>query len=325
MRSVVLSIVAMADGAGVYGPREDVVNGAFGLAAHGAAFGVFPLIFGLLWRDRRGSVRGWLAMALMAGGAAAAVVSVPEVQQLRAAWLVPLWGLVGGVPALFWIWAMAAFDDAFVPRRWHALPWIVLVLARLASHGRFDGAETLGMLASLLGLALTVLAAVQTVATWRADLVAGRRRLRVAVLVGTVAYIVVDTAMGLIPSLEMAWSNGGQTIGLFALGLMAAWNSLRVAWEAPVRVAALPVGPASEAVPPPADPALLKRLEQMMTTERIYRQDGLTIGGLAVLLRVPEYRLRQAINEGLGCNRGRIAGIQLGAAAMTRSASGGMG
>jgi AraC-like DNA-binding protein len=144
-----------------------------------------------------------------------------------------------------------------------------------------------------------VLAAVQTVPTWRADLVAGRRRLRVAVLAGMVAYLVVDTAMGLMPSLELAWSSGGQTIGLFALGLMAAWNSLGVAWEAPVRVAALPVGAATEAAPP-ADPVLLGRLEQMMTAERIYRQDGLTIGGLAVRLRVPEYRLRQAINEGLG-------------------------
>jgi AraC-like DNA-binding protein len=37
-----------------------------------------------------------------------------------------------------------------------------------------------------------------------------------------------------------------------------------------------------------------------MTVERIYRQEGLTIGGLAAKLDVPEYRLRQAINEGLG-------------------------
>jgi AraC-like DNA-binding protein len=37
-----------------------------------------------------------------------------------------------------------------------------------------------------------------------------------------------------------------------------------------------------------------------MTTERVYRQEGLTIGGLAVKLGTPEYRLRQAINEGLG-------------------------
>jgi AraC-like DNA-binding protein len=37
-----------------------------------------------------------------------------------------------------------------------------------------------------------------------------------------------------------------------------------------------------------------------MTVERIYRQEGLAIGALAARFDVPEYRLRQAINEGLG-------------------------
>ena len=37
-----------------------------------------------------------------------------------------------------------------------------------------------------------------------------------------------------------------------------------------------------------------------MTVERIYRQDGLTIAMLAARLDLPEHRLRQVINEGLG-------------------------
>jgi AraC-like DNA-binding protein len=37
-----------------------------------------------------------------------------------------------------------------------------------------------------------------------------------------------------------------------------------------------------------------------MTVERVYRQEGLTIGALAAKLGLTEYRLRQAINEGLG-------------------------
>jgi AraC-like DNA-binding protein len=37
-----------------------------------------------------------------------------------------------------------------------------------------------------------------------------------------------------------------------------------------------------------------------MAEERVYRQEGLTIGALATKLGVQEYRLRQAINEGLG-------------------------
>ena len=51
-----------------------------------------------------------------------------------------------------------------------------------------------------------------------------------------------------------------------------------------------------------------------MTTERAYRQDGLTIGTLAQQLGLPEYRLRRLINQALGyrnfnsfVNRYRIA------------------
>lgn len=37
-----------------------------------------------------------------------------------------------------------------------------------------------------------------------------------------------------------------------------------------------------------------------MTAERAYRQEGLTIGLLAARLKMPEYRLRTLINDGLG-------------------------
>ena len=37
-----------------------------------------------------------------------------------------------------------------------------------------------------------------------------------------------------------------------------------------------------------------------MTMERAYRREGLTIGSLAASMGLPEYRLRQIINEGLG-------------------------
>ena len=47
-------------------------------------------------------------------------------------------------------------------------------------------------------------------------------------------------------------------------------------------------------------PVLLRRLDRLMSVERIYRQEGLTIAVLAARLDVPQHRLRQAINEGLG-------------------------
>jgi hypothetical protein len=47
-------------------------------------------------------------------------------------------------------------------------------------------------------------------------------------------------------------------------------------------------------------PLLLRRLDYLMTVERIHRQEGLSIGGFAAKLNLSEYRLRQVINEGLG-------------------------
>ena len=58
-----------------------------------------------------------------------------------------------------------------------------------------------------------------------------------------------------------------------------------------------PAAPVSE---PSEDRALLARLDQLMTIERAYRQDGLTIADLARKLGLPEYRLRRLINQGLG-------------------------
>jgi hypothetical protein len=37
-------------------------------------------------------------------------------------------------------------------------------------------------------------------------------------------------------------------------------------------------------------PILLRRLDNLMTVERIYRQEGLSISGLASRLDLPEYR-----------------------------------
>src|SRR5207247_2424158 len=61
-----------------------------------------------------------------------------------------------------------------------------------------------------------------------------------------------------------------------------------------------PATPSEAEDKPVIEPALLRRLEQLMVVERAYRREGLTIGLLSAELDVPEYRLRQLINEGLG-------------------------
>ena len=49
-----------------------------------------------------------------------------------------------------------------------------------------------------------------------------------------------------------------------------------------------------------ADQKLIDALLRLMSDERIYRHDNVTIGTLATRLAIPEYRLRRLINQRLG-------------------------
>src|SRR5262249_45033338 len=71
-------------------------------------------------------------------------------------------------------------------------------------------------------------------------------------------------------------------------------------WLSPALAEAPP--PVREAPPPvdDADQRVLAALGHVMTSERAYRQDGLTIATLAHQVGAPEYKLRRLINQGLG-------------------------
>jgi AraC-like DNA-binding protein len=93
---------------------------------------------------------------------------------------------------------------------------------------------------------------------------------------------------------------------LFVLAGLSAWNLLEAGKDSILLPATnVPLGAPAEASddqrkPAAIQPALLRRLEQLMTVERAYRRERLTIGSLSAELDLPEYRLRQLINEGLG-------------------------
>jgi AraC-like DNA-binding protein len=286
---------------------------AFEYAIRGTACGLFLLTAGLIWRDRRRTLVGRLSAAVAFSAAAASVNSMPGFQQAGFVWRAPLLVLAAGTPAMLWLWAKAVFDDDFIPRRRYAAPWLVSAVGvMLSAYGGAAWSWTApagDIMLQVWNLGLAVLVAAQTTATWRTDLVMGRRRLRVAVLLGSVLFISIDAI----------WSSGIGPFGVTpvaidtiriagpcTLAVLAAWSLLQVApiESAPAMVSRNmdDAGPALESKSPSkaVAPALLKRLEQLMTEERIFRQEGLTIGALATRLAVPEERLRRAINEGLG-------------------------
>lgn len=257
----------------------------------------------LVWRDHRASRAGPLAAALALGIAAYALQSSPAFWSWPPVVRAPLAVLSTGNVVVFWLFARTVFDDDFQPRPWHGLAWAAFALMALLYRvaPQLDTAITLGT------LAVALLAMAQTVAAWRADLVEGRRRLRVFIVAAGGLYTAVNMATRLLPGpLAELWRGPVELVVLSAIALAAAWRLVGVSGGvfAPPAEAAPPlpqVRPAAAAVPPDlAEQALLAALSRVMDEEHAYREEGLSIAALAQRLAVPEYRLRRAINQRLG-------------------------
>jgi AraC-like DNA-binding protein len=285
------------------------------LGLRGAVVALCLLIAAMALRDRRDSTAALLGAALAIGAAASMICSAPTFPRPFAWWGLLLLALSSANCVVFWLWARAAFDDDFVPRPWHGVLWAAVAVAQwLDASGTtrsaaLERAIERTLSSAFLGLAL--LAVAQTLLTWRADLVEGRRRLRLVVLIGASAQIVLNSYLSFVqqPSIRtFSMASVANAFALFVLVGLSAWNLL----EAGTRQGSIlmpatnvPLGAPAKASgdqgkPAAIQPALLRRLEQLMTVERIYRRERLTIGSLSAELGVPEYRLRQLINEGLG-------------------------
>jgi AraC-like DNA-binding protein len=280
------------------------------LGLRGAVIVLCLLIAAMALRDRRDSTAALLGAALAIGAAASMICSTPTFPRPFAWWGLLLLALSSANCVVFWLWARAAFDDDFVPRPWHGVLWTAVAVAQwLDASGATRSAAlefAIERTLSFATLGLALLAVAQTLVTWPADLVQGRRGLRLVVLIGASAQFVLNSYLDFVqqPS-HSAFSitSVANAFVLFVLVALSTWNLL----EAGTRkgsillpAANVPTGPPAKAPNVMIEPALLRRLEQLMTAERIYRREGLTIKLLSAELGVPEYRLRQLINEGLG-------------------------
>lgn len=275
-----------------------------------------------------------LAAAMAASGAAYAIATAPFVPKSMLWWMLPP---LAANPVIVWLWARANFDDDFVVRRWHGALWLIVVGIGFSVSLTWTAwpafARNGGRLLSLVAVILALSAIAQTVRTWSADLVAGRRRLRLAIVTLSVLFIVVLAGADLMSISAASVGISGSllsTTALLAVAIMAGWGLFHPPPPNPAVIATaidLPGNATTTArTGPRADdsqdlgsrdsvaPVLLRRLDHLITVERIYRQEGLTISALAAKLDLQEHRLRQVINEGLGhrnfnafLNRYRIA------------------
>jgi AraC-like DNA-binding protein len=266
------------------------------------------LLAALLFRDFRSAAAGRLGAAFALGSAAHAATAAWGFSAPVTPWQAALIAISTGNVVLFWLFARALFDDAFEVRRWYVVPWAAIVALSLTNCLVLVPAQILdprifAIAISVISLLFVALAVAQTIASWSADLVEARRSLRVFVVVAAAAYagfnamaeifLFPDGSPGAIATLK-AGILAGVVIAL-ALALMRVrGETIFAPAEKPVAAAAAPDDASA------ADRRLLDALMRLMSDERIYRHEGMTIGTLATRLAVPEYRLRRLINQQLG-------------------------
>lgn len=211
---------------------------------------------------------------------------------------------------IFWLFTRAVFDDGFELRHGYLLLWLAVAGFSLANC--LLGGASMTWLTHLVGAGLNVLslgfvalAVAQTVATWSGDLVEGRRTLR-AFVVTAAAACAVFTALsqllgeGVPPSPGFSVANAAV---LFVVTASIALSSTRLAGDdlfAATAAPALVAEPESAPDASAAERKVIEALKGLMTEQRIYREEGLSIGVLAARLGLPEYRLRRLINGQLG-------------------------
>lgn len=273
------------------------------MLARGGSLALLMLWSWLLLRDHAHALAARLAVAMNLSIACHVVATISNIGTGNALdWIFEL-GAVS-VPALFWLFARAWFNDE---RRigwlsWASVPFcMVLVIIIIVGLGRAPllvQASVVLLRGSMFAFGIAGLWL-----AWRGrddDLVEGRRRLRF-LLIGTIGLFVILT--NLIEIFAFSGIIGHYWRSLLQIGI--AFSTL--AFCSGILVTRQPdlMGPPKRGSPAPAKSAVsdeptVAKLERLMQRDKPYRDETLTIAALAQQLGEQEYRLRRLINGTLG-------------------------
>lgn len=189
---------------------------------------------------------------------------------------------LAGAVAVFGTWQQKVFLERF--ESGVAGPW------EAAAGSAFDAA-----LAAFVILGLY--------AAWRdlgTDLVERRRRLRLGFIVATGAYLVMTLAvqaanllLHAATPLPLVRANELLVAAVFLAAAASLTQARTGSWLEPAR-------PARPGGLSRLEAAVLAQLDRLMEQERVYLEEGLTIGALAKRLGTGEHVVRRAIHHGLG-------------------------
>ena len=288
-------------------------------ALRGATVTLFLLLALLFARDGARSLTAKLGAGLTLCAACYVALFLVDAYAAWPWWRLPIHMMSLAAPPLFWLFASSWFDDDYRVRRWHWLAVGVIVTCGLVGNYTFRTHGGIGAPVSFAWRVLSLIAVAQGLrASLRgraADLIEPRRRMRLALS------IVVSSAIAWIVVAELGlprWPPPDGWRATNALGMFVLATTIAVAmlgWRDPALVVAPPKAePDAPPRPEADDTVLLARLDAEMRRERLYRQEGLTITAVAARLGAPEYRLRRAINQGLGARNfnAYLNGFRLG-------------
>jgi AraC-like DNA-binding protein len=276
------------------------------LALRAATVALLLVLAAVLFRDFRHVVAGRLAATFALGSAAHAVTYAIGSPAPATLWHAPVIALSTGNMVVFWLFTRALFDEQFRLRGWHAGVWLAVVAfsfvnCAFLAPSAGEGARISVVAINLLVLGFIALAVAQTVASWPADLVEGRRRVRLFIVVAAALYGGINAILHLTISAGRVAEIANAANALVLAGIVAAICIAMLRVDGAELFAAAPAAESEAgARPDAADQKLVDALTRLMSDERIYRYDNVTIGALATKLSIPEYRLRRLINQQLG-------------------------
>lgn len=302
-------------------------------ALRGMLLALLLVLVLVLGRDRPRLLAARAGLLLALGLCIQVIGSMPLFEAtVPRAWQSPFVAISVGNAVLFWVFVRALFDDDFALRPLHIASWLAVAVlaafncAMVAGSASVVAPITVGIQRAV-PLVFAVLAAMAAASQWRADLVEGRRRLRVFIVVTGVGYSIGMLVVRL-ASPRGQLSGPSATADAAMLLLIVAvvtWQMVRLAGSEFFPAAQAPAvippvmpggpaqpaeesadprpaepGPATEPAPDPAEDRLAASLQHAMAVEHAYRSEDLSIATLAARLSVPEYRLRRLINQRLG-------------------------
>lgn len=273
------------------------------LMARGGTLALLALWSLLLLRDHAGQLAARMAVAMNVGIAAHVLVTIPDnTVRFAGDWVFDMVSIC--VPALFWLFTRAWFNDEqrIGWLSWASLP-LTMGLLGFVYLAWPSGGLALLVAGGALRLAMFAFAIAGLWVAWKGrenDLVEQRRRLRSRLVWAVGLFVLITNGVEVLANQGVIASGWRSLVEIGITGLTFVFCAAMFGIRQQDLLGARQRGGTGDEPRPAPDEALAARLRQAMEHDRLYRDEGLTIAGLAARLGEQEYRLRRLINRALG-------------------------